>query len=232
MKDIIERLKKVNECDLHLSMIKKDLERLPKELAGQEALPKALRTSIDRAKAEIVRLKMEADAAELEVKSGEEALKRYAGQLNILRHNKEFEAVRRQMDAQRAWNKENESKCYKLLEEAEAKQKALENDSAALAEAEQALALETERVNQTVAELRAQYESLTAEREQMTKDVPDRELELYNRVVSARGQAIAHVESGICSACFMKVPAQVHNLALLGQELVCCPSCGRILTAG
>jgi hypothetical protein len=176
---------------------------------------------------------MEADALQLEVESGEGQLQRYASQLNITRNNKEFDAVRRQMDAQRAWNKENETKYYKLVEDAEAKQKDLDKNSAALAEAEKELAVETERVNKDLAELRAQGDTLAVEREAMAKEVPDKELNIYNRIVNTHGQAIAHVANGgICSACFMKIPPQFHNLALLAKDLVCCPSCGRILTAG
>ena len=63
------------------------------------------------------------------------------------------------------------------------------------------------------------------------KDLPDRELAVYDRIVVNRGQAIAKIELGHCSACHMKLPPQVHNLVLLAQELVTCSSCGRILTA-
>jgi predicted nucleic acid-binding Zn-ribbon protein len=233
MKEIIELLKKINEYDVRLVTIRKDLDRMPKELAEKEALPKSLRASVERAKADIIRLKMEADSAELEVKSGEEALKRYSGQLNIARHNKEFDATRRQMDAQRAWNKENEAKYYKLVEDTEAKQKELEKNNAALATAETELAAETERVNKEIAELRAQYDTIAVERNGYAKDVPEKELNIYNRIVNTHGQAIAKVvKGGICSACFMKIPPQFHNLALLAKDIVCCPSCGRILTAG
>ncbi|MGD0090867.1 MAG: C4-type zinc ribbon domain-containing protein [Planctomycetota bacterium] len=233
MKEIIDQLKKINDLDVRLSMVKKDLERLPRELAEKQIQPRNLKATIERNKAEITRLKMETDALELEVKSGEETLKRYAGQLNITRNNKEFDAVRRQMDAQRAWNKENESKYYKLVEDTEAKQKDLDKNSTVLVEAEKELAAETVRVNQELAELRAQYDTLAAEREVMTKEVPDKELSIYNRIVNTHGLAISKVgPGGICSACFMKIPPQFHNLALLAKDLVCCPSCGRILTAG
>jgi len=233
MKEIIDQLKKINDLDVRLTIIRKDLERLPKELAEKQEQPRNLKAGLERAKAEITRLKMEADALELEVRSGEEQLKRYAGQLNITRNNKEFDAVRRQMDAQRAWNKENEGKYYKLVEDAEAKQKDVETNSTVLAEAEKELAAETERVNQEVAELRVQYDVLAVEREAMAKDLPEKELSIYNRIVNTHGQAIARVaQGGICSACFMKIPPQFHNLAILAKDLVCCPSCGRILTAG
>ena len=61
---------------------------------------------------------------------------------------------------------------------------------------------------------------------------PTKEVLIYDRIAARTwGQAIATVERGNCSACFMKFPAQVHNMALLAKELVTCPSCGRILTA-
>jgi uncharacterized protein len=231
MKDIIERLKALNKIDVQLQMLKKDIERLPKELSEKQVLPRTLRGTIDRAKAEITRLKLEAENFELEVKSGEEALKRYAGQMNVLRTSKEFESVKRQMDAQRVWNKENEGKALELMEQVDAKQKDIDKNSVALAEAETVVAAETARVDKEVAELQKQYDTLAAERSALAKDVPDKELTVYNRIAAGRGQAIAHVDRGICSACFMKIPPQVHNLALLAKEMVCCPSCGRILTA-
>ena len=231
MKEIIDRLKTLNKLDVRLRTIKKDLERLPKELSEKQVQPKTLRASIERAKAEIIRLKMEADAAELEVKSGEEGLKRYASQMNVMRTSKEFDTIRRQMDAQRAWNKENENKVLEILEKVDAKQRDVDQNSKSLAETEQLLAIEALRVEKEVAELNAQYEELATERAGLARDVPDKELTVYNRIVHNHGMAIAVVERGICSACFMKLPPQVHNLALLAKDLVHCPSCGRILTA-
>ena len=231
MKDIIDRLKTLNKLDVQLQTIKKDMDRLPKELNEKQAIPRNLKGTIDRAKAEINRLKLEAEAIELEIKAGEEALKRYSSQMNVLRTSKEFETVKRQMDAQRIWNKENEGKALELLEQVDAKQKDIEKNSAALTEAERVLAEETAKVDKTVGELKAEYEKLAGERSGLSKDVPDKELLIYDRIAAGRGQAIATVERGNCSACFMKIPAQVHNMALLAKELVTCPSCGRILTA-
>ena len=231
MKDIIERLKAPNKIDVQLQTLKKDMERLPKQLSEQQQVSKTLRASIDRSKEQITKLKVEADGIELEVKSGEEALKRLATQMNVLRTSKEFETVRRQMDAQRAWNKENEGKVLELLEKVDEFQKDVDKNSEALAAAEKKLAEETAKVEKEVAELKTQFDTLSTERNGLATDVPEKELTVYNRIAATRGQAIATVDRGICSACFMKIPPQVHNLALLAREMVCCPSCGRILTA-
>ena len=231
MKEIISQLKELNKLDIQLQMLKKDIDRLPKELSEKQTVPKNLRGSIERARAEITRLKIDADTIELEVKSGEEALKRLATQMNVLRTSKEFETVRRQMDAQRAWNKENEGKVLELLEQVDVKQKDVDKNNAALEESEKALAIESLRVEKELAELQAQYDGIAAQLGILARDLPEKELTIFNRIAVGRGQAIAIVERGNCSLCFMKIPPQVHNMALLAKDLVCCPSCGRILTA-
>ena len=231
MKALIAQLKDLNKLDLQLRMLKKDLERLPRELASGENLPRSLRSALERGRAEITRLKMEADGLELEVKSGEDALKRLATQMNVMRSSKEFETVRRQMDAQRGWNRENTDKALELLEKVDLAQKQATQTETALADAEKAQAAEAVRVEQEMAEMRVKVQALTTERAGLTKDLPEKELVTYDRIVYSRGDAIAHVNRGICSACYMKLPPQIHNLALLAKDLVCCPSCGRILTA-
>lgn len=232
MKELIGQLSSLNEIDTKLSMLRKDLERLPKELAEKEKTLKNMRIVSDRLKGEITKLKIEADSIELEVKSGEEALKRYATQMNIIRTTKELEAIRRQMETQRIWNRDNENKALELMEKVDARQKELDKHNATIAETEKVLATDIERVTKDLADLKTQSDALVASRNDMAGKVPEKELAIYNRVVATRGTAISKVDRGICSSCFMKLPPQVHNLALLGHEVVTCPSCGRILTAG
>lgn len=231
MKELIGQLASLNEIDLKLGTIRKDLERLPKTVTEKESAVKNMRIVADRLKADIVKLKVEADSVELDVKAGEDALKRYATQMNAIRTNKELEAIRRQMETQRIWNRDNENKALELMEKIDVRQKELDKQNAAMSATEQEIVLESERISKDVSELRAEMDALNSKREGLAKAVPEKELAIYNRVAS-RGHAISKVDRGICSACFMKLPPQVHNLALLQKEVVTCPSCGRILTAG
>jgi predicted nucleic acid-binding Zn-ribbon protein len=134
------------------------------------------------------------------------------------------------MDAQRGWNKDNESKELTLLEQVEAKQKEIDASSAKIAELELATADESARVEKEVAELNVSQDELLRKRETLTPHVPDKELAIYTRIVATRGTAISYVSGVNCSACYLRLPAQFVNLAMLGKELVTCPSCGRILT--
>jgi len=231
MKEIIEQLRTLNEIDVKIAMVRKDLERLPKELGEKQAPIKALKIQIEKLKTDIIQLKINADAAELDVKAGDEALKRLAQQMNFLKSSKEWDTVKRQMDAQRGWNKENENKELEILSQIEAKQADLDKLSAALTESESTAATESARVEKETGELQARMNELTAEREKISPGIPEKELTVYTRIAGTRGVAIAYVKNGTCSLCYMRLPPQIQNLALLGRDLTCCPSCGRILTA-
>ena len=231
MKEIIEQLRTLNEIDVKIAMVRKDLDRLPKELSEKQAPIKALKIQIEKLKADILQLKINADAAELDVKAGDEALKRLSQQMNFLKSSKEWDTVKRQMDAQRGWNKENENKELEILSQIEAKQADLDKLSAALTESETAATTESARVEKESGELQARMNELTVEREKLSPGIPEKELTVYARIAGTRGVAIAYVKNGTCSLCYMRLPPQIQNLALLGRDLTCCPSCGRILTA-
>ena len=231
MKAIIEQLRTLNEIDVRLGMVKKDIERLPKELAEKQAPIRLLKAAIERAKADLIKLKIDADSADVDCKAGDDALKRLATQMNVMKTSKEWDAIRRQMDAQRGWNKDNETKELALLEQVDNKQKEIEKQSATLAELEAASVADSERIEKELAELRARHEELDAQRARLYPEIPDKELQIYIRVAGTRGEAISVVKNGNCSLCYMRLPAQIQNLAILGRELVSCPSCGRILTA-
>lgn len=231
MKDIIDQLRTLNEIDLKLGTVKRDLERLPRELAEKQGPIKTLKAAIDKNKADTLKLKMEADAAELDLKAGEEALKRLANQMNILKTNKEWDTIRRQMDAQRGWNRDSENKELALMEQIEAKNAELAMHASQVEELEKSSAAESASVEKELAELKVRFDELNAERAKLTPNVPDKELAIYNRIAGTRGTAIAYIENVTCSLCYMRLPAQFINLALIGRELTCCPSCGRILAA-
>ncbi|MEI6233412.1 MAG: hypothetical protein WCT04_10185 [Planctomycetota bacterium] len=231
MKAIIEQLRTLNDIDVKMGTVKRDLERLPRELAEKRAPMKSIKAAIDKIKMDVIRLKVDADSADLEVKVGEEALKKLGEQMNLLKTQKEFEAIRRQMETQRTFNKENETKELGMLEKIEAKTKDVEKQEAALEALNTATADEAAHVEKEVAELTARLAELTAQREQLAPHIPDSELTIYTRIAGRGDIALAVVKNGNCSMCFMRLPAQIQNLAIIGKDLTCCPSCGRILTA-
>ncbi|MCZ7644229.1 MAG: C4-type zinc ribbon domain-containing protein [Planctomycetota bacterium] len=232
MKSIIQQLRILNDVDLKLRTVRKDLERIPKEIKDKEEEPRLVGEQIERRKAEVVRLQGEIESLDEELKLGETALKRYSSQMSILRTPKEFESVKRSIDAQKQNNKQTEAKTLELMGAADALQKEIGELETRLKELNAALDLDRQAAEKDLGELRADNATLGAQRATLAREIPGKELGIYDRIVVSRGDAIANVKKGgICSACYMGLPPQTHNLALLAKELVTCPSCGRILTA-
>lgn len=232
MKSIIEQFRILNDVDLKLRTLRKDLERLPKELAVKEEEPKLLVDQIERRKAEIAKLQEQIEEKDEELKVGGAAMKRYSSQMSVLRTPKEFESVRRSIDAQKRTNQQIESQTLELMQLVENLQKESGEIQARLDQLNAALAAERKVVEAQVAEWKAEESKLAQQRAGMTKDLPLKELGIYDRIVVSRGDAISRVTGTVCSACYMGLPPQVHNMAILAKELVLCPSCGRILTVG
>lgn len=231
MKEIVAKLRRLNELDIRRQALRKDVERLPAELAEKRREPAALRVEIERLNEERRSDKLAAEEAEMEAKSGYETLKRYAAQLNHVRNNKEMSSLRRQMDAQRAWNKENEDKALGFLQKVEENEGKLAKLLEQAEHLERELEEETRRVEREVEGWKKELAAMDAQREKAASEIPEPEISLYNRA-AGRGKALAEVKDGHCAACFMKLTPQVEDTVLLGREMVVCSSCGRILTNG
>jgi uncharacterized protein len=59
--------------------------------------------------------------------------------------------------------------------------------------------------------------------------LPERVLQLYKSLTDKKGNAVAKLEGGMCSACRMRVSALTIDSVHKKQEVVCCNNCGRIL---
>jgi uncharacterized protein len=85
------------------------------------------------------------------------------------------------------------------------------------------LDVEIEADNRQLAELQKRREELAAR-------IPRALFDSYDRMTRLRrGQALAEVRSGICTACRMKVRPKVMSDVRKGDQLITCESCGRIL---
>ncbi len=79
-------------------------------------------------------------------------------------------------------------------------------------------------------EVQNRQKELNARRSRLVQQLPGDVLLTYERLrLRKRGIAVARLEQGICEVCGVEVPINVARKVRYGQELIFCPTCGRIL---
>ena len=85
-------------------------------------------------------------------------------------------------------------------------------------------------LSQKQAELNSALATLEKKRKDLASKLDTASLELYQALRRIRqGTAVAKVEQGVCQGCRIALPMSELQRAKIGQELVQCGSCERIL---
>lgn len=91
---------------------------------------------------------------------------------------------------------------------------------------------ENQEFESSLTEIESELGGFNGSRSKIVDKIEDRLLRLYNRVSTRYpGDAIALADKGSCRSCFRSLPLQTYNQVLVGNMLIQCPGCGRIIVA-
>ena len=86
------------------------------------------------------------------------------------------------------------------------------------------------QVESQAGEQKAQLAALEAAIVEAEEVIPEDDRDRYRRTVKQQGaDALARVESGACSGCYVEVTHQVMNELINNTHMTFCKTCGRIL---
>ncbi|MDR2257748.1 MAG: C4-type zinc ribbon domain-containing protein, partial [Treponema sp.] len=81
-----------------------------------------------------------------------------------------------------------------------------------------------------IAEKKKLVADLVKQEEQLTPDIDSEVLFKFERIIRNKmGRGIVAIKGNVCMGCHMILPAQFANMVRLGEEIVFCPYCSRIL---
>ena len=79
-------------------------------------------------------------------------------------------------------------------------------------------------------DLKTTIEKYKSDRKNLFESIPDDLSMIYERLLQAKNIiAVSKVESGSCSVCRVKFPLSTEKQLVLGNDIVFCDNCGRIL---
>ena len=226
----LDILIRVQEYDLSINRIQKELAGIPKMIEVQKA-------KFNQASADVKHYEQkshgnlkERHALELEVKTKEEEILRLTGQMYALKTNEQYKAMQDHIAGVKKEISGIEDKILNIFEFAESSKTELERlqgimhrEESRFKDAESLLLAEKQRLESLLQEQEAlrkkEYETIS----------PDQR-RVYDRIHSRYPDStLSLIKDNCCQACAMSLPAQLIQQALKGDTVVLCENCSRIL---
>jgi uncharacterized protein len=230
---VVQKLRTLQELDLKVRSLGHQLQQIPKKNRAIDEKIKSVKEPLEKARAEKTALETRASELKNKLSASEEKERQLKLKIPQVKSNDEYSALLREMDACKKDRENIETQSLQDMERMEA----LDGEIPALVEAddkgeesvrEDRQALEREKVLLEEELLAAQQA-----RAEIQKDLQAHQagwFRRYNAVAAQRnGIAVSSVKSGVCQGCFMGVRPKLVQDLHLGEEIVVCEGCARVL---
>ncbi len=169
---------------------------------------------------------------ERELKSLDEQKKKIEEKMLSVKTNKEYQASMQEIESIKESMSKKEDDIIIAMDNIEAARVDVQKAEEALKKAQQLCAEKKKQIEGELQVFLEDIEKQKLQREDLLKEVKPDILSDYLRIQKARhGLAVAQTEDEMCLGCSMHIPPQTYNEAVLGEKLITCPHCHRILYA-
>ncbi len=226
----LEKLKQVQVLDKELHDLREAVSRIPALIREREAAFASQRAGLERAQETLKQLQLKQKGLEMELGGKEEGVKKHNGQLAQVKTNQEYKALQTEIANLKADASLVEDQILKLMEGVEAAKSGVQKEKEALAVEEKTLAAEKQQLLQERQTKEKRIAELAGERKTHLSEVDRDTAKTYDGIVRTRsGIALALIDGESCGACQMLLRPQIINEVQLGERLIFCESCARIL---
>jgi predicted nucleic acid-binding Zn-ribbon protein len=221
--------RRLQELELSLTTVAGRVEQLREETQKSEA--ELIKLTEEEQQSTASRKRIEKDLAE-----GETRIRNKRMRLNLVRTDKELQALTHEVDSLREHNQQLESELLTLMEPGDFRGNRIKELGELVAKGRAELAAAEKEIAGQVEELKTAIVAQRAEREELAKQIDGSLRARYDMIFARRqGIAVAVVKpvnkDGKCSGCQRLLPPQMYNEILRKEDyqIHFCPSCQRIL---
>ncbi|HHT9125561.1 MAG TPA: zinc ribbon domain-containing protein [Candidatus Brocadiia bacterium] len=230
MSERIEVLRRLQSINNKIRQLRKDKEYRRMDVQEKQRQIQYKKAALTEKQKEIKSFQKTIDIKELDLKTKEAEIQKFRVQLNIIKTNKEYNALLSEIKGREADKSILEDEILKRLSESElmdgeARKLAKEIDDEEKQLNEYLQTMETE-----ITSFDKEIETLQNDEKEFFALLDEDALYHYRRLVSHKdGIAVAGVSNHACKGCNMGLTSQTINLLMGGDKLVFCHNCGRIL---
>jgi len=221
-------LKEIHDLREQLEEQTRLLQQGPLQITARQSSNHAKRVELDARRLKLKQLKVSSEQKSLQLKSNEDRIRDLEAKLHAVSSNREYDALRTQIAADKMANSVLEDEIIEALEGIDAMQLEVNQVDAGIVKIEQELTTFTAVVKERDAGLRQQIEELTAKVGDVESVLPAEVIPTYQRLVAAYGaKALAPVKGRSCGSCYIGLTPQT-VVELKGGAIKFC-TCGRLM---
>jgi uncharacterized protein len=222
---------------MSLQGLDRRLKELEESLTTISAPVDQLRVETENDKAELDRLSEEDQQAllvrkqtERELAEGEARIRNHRMRLNLIRNEKELQAIGHEVEALKENNQRLEAEVLSMMEAAEQRAPRIKELTELIAKRRTELLACEKEIAGRVEEIKSALVRQRAERDAVAAGIDEALRHRYEMIFNRRGGiAVVEVKSGTCQGCRMRIPPQLYNQIQRRSEIHFCPNCQRIL---
>jgi len=226
----LDLLKKAQKLDSEIHENQLRLDEIPAQRAQLKSDLELEKSRLNELEKSLRDIQLKLKEKELELSQKEGQIKKLDGQLSQVKTNKEYGALQQEIASLKADNSLLEEGIIHILDEVDAAKEETRKEKEKLISVTKSF---QDRDNEMVAQeesLRAHLTEIKKQREESVAQLPSELAELYNRIAQKKeGLALALVQGEVCAACQMKLRPQLLNEIRLGEQVIVCENCSRIL---
>lgn len=223
-------LREIHSLHQRAKAIRDRLAGFPKTKAARTAVVTKKQEAVDKARKDLQQVKVNKASKESQRKSIHQKMEDYASKLLSVKKNEEYKAIQNEIAVLKSQVNKVDDDIIEFeldIETREAALKTLEDDLKKGRDELASFEKQSEEARPGEEAKLAELSKAVAEAESIIPiDLRDK----YQRIVRQKGaDALAIVEEGACTGCFMAVTSQMLNDLINCDTLVFCRSCGRVL---
>lgn len=229
MKEVLQQLANLQYIDSRIDEIRQLRGDLPEEILDIETEISRLEAKIQLLEKEQTDLIVEKDKLHLDISSSLDRTKKYEEQQLTVRNNREYDALTKEIEAQRQVVENAKSRLEEIEARALSVAPELESEKKKLQDTAELLEDKRTNLEKVVKNTKEEEEQLLEKRDEFEKVIDPRYLKSYNRLRNGLTNGIAVVAMDKGAALGMALPPQTQVEVRRMNKIVIDESSGRIV---
>jgi len=226
----LENIKLLQKFDKEIYDLQQEQKRIPLDIKEFDDIVVAQKAVVAEAEEKVKSVKLGLHEKELALQEKEEQIKKYEAQLSQVKTNKEYTALQKEIKNIQADNSILEEDILKAMDGVQAVEAGVKKERDLLQEKEGERAVKNKDLDELLKKNEGVVGELSVKRKAASANIDVELLTIYEKILNAKdGVALAPVINNSCGVCRMSLLAQTINEVMMGEKVVFCRSCHRIL---